>query len=609
MKKEAIAVLIFIFSAALPLDAYSAVLINEVLSNGLDDPDSEWVEIYNNDNLNANLTNWRISETSSSNFTFSAVVPANGFIILAGDLETFVLAYPGVRLSEITILNITISNFNLADTGGEIRLYDSSGSLADAIAYAQPSGKTYENVSVGRYPDGSQSFLNLSTLTPGAKNDAHAPKLNKWLNPPSNNTKISALVNVSVNITDDTGDVSSAIVNFNGTNFSMAKSGDVWHFLWGTRLNIQKTYNISIFFNDSYGKSGSDTLFNITVSSTGNHSRNNTAPVITSTPETSAKKGEMYRYDADAFDADNDTLLFSLATNASGMAINSSTGVITFMPASEGFFSVKISVTDFIDTANQSYNLSVEDASVLRISDIKIRIDGGKANNLSNGSEISKDAKIGSDVTFKVTLVNDFPKKDGVKIEDIGVKAVIKGIVNGSDLKAESRKFDLKPQNDKTAVLRLDIPFNASEGTFNVLIEAEGRDKNGTNHSSAITLKLDVKNRKHSLSLTKFELNPNSAGCGRLVKIRYEITNTGQHGEANVFLRIRSKELGLSFIQDEINIRKKDGKNKFSGSAIFKVNKKIDEGSYPITAKVFSIDKKLQDAEKAYLEVKGCVRK
>src|SRR3989338_6160213 len=257
-----------ILASSLSLNANSKVFINEILANGINDPDSEWVELFNNESFEASLTNWSISETSSSNFTFNATMPANSFIILTTSYSTFIAYYPNAALSGIPIINITISSFNLVDSGGEVRLYNSSGSLVDLIEYAQASGKKFENVSIGRYPDGSSAIFNLTTLTPGIKNDNQSPSIKQWIVPSGNNTKVSGIVNVTINITDDTTQVNSAIISFNGTDYSMlksSKSSDLWYFLWNTSLNLKGYYNISIFFNDSYGKSNSEALLNVTI--------------------------------------------------------------------------------------------------------------------------------------------------------------------------------------------------------------------------------------------------------------------------------------------------------------------------------------------------------
>lgn len=783
LKKEVFIAFCTILTIIMSPVSYSAVLINEILANGVSDPDSEWVELFNNEGYAVNLTNWKISETSSSNFTFNATMPANSFVVLAGDFSTFNSTYPNVNLSGIKIVNITISSFNLADSGGEVKLYNSSGSLADSIAYVQASGKAFENVSVGRYPDGSSSIYNLSTLTPGAKNDNQAPHVNKWLNPSRNNTRVSALVNITANITDDTTQVNSAIISLNNTNFSMAKNNGLWAFLWNTSLNMQKSYNITLFFNDSYGKSGSDALFNITVNNSpviisfspsgltqalaensaldfsvnasdpddaalnyswlidgtlnstkpvnfsykpglsdngthtinatikdassnqvsmkwaltvtnlnrapvldsipnrtaskntnlsfnvtaadldndilafsSNHSSiaisrinnsaaamswklsnkdlgnntinltvsdgflmdsktitvavnftNNIAPSIISSPKTTATINEKYVYDADAIDADNDTLAFSLKTNASGMSIDASSGLIAFTPSSIGFFFVNASATDFIWTANQSFNLTVKEGSKLKISDIDVKVDGKKSSNVGNNTRISREAKPESAVEFKVKVKNDFSESDGIELKDIKVKITIEGIDNDDDLEEESKEFDLNAQDDKTATLKFNLPLNVGEGAFDALIEAEGEDENGTSHSQHFEAELEVEKEKHDLRLLDFSLRPLKVSCNRAVDANYGIMNVGQEDEENAVLEIKGNGIGLNFI-DNFSVESGTDDNTFSKSIRLKLSDDIESGIYTITANAYSDDGKLRDAKAAELRVEDCIK-
>lgn len=784
MKNGLVIVFIAVSAIILLPNAYSAVLINEILANGVDDPDSEWIELFNNESFGVNLTNWNISETSSGNLTLNTGISAKSFIILAGDFSAFNKTYPNVNLSGIKIINITISNFNLADTSGEARLYNSSGELADTLSYAQASGKAFENVSIGRHPDGSSAIFNLSTLTPGAKNDNQAPKVNKWINPPRNNTNIGALINISVNITDDAAQVNSTIVNFNGTNFSMAKNGDIWLFAWNTSLNVQKAYNITIFFNDSYGKSGSDTLFNITVnnspriisfsppnltqtiaenstlnfnanasdpddallnyswfidniinstkpenfsytpgfSDNGTHtinatikdafsnqvsvkwdfkvtnlnrapilediqnktipkninlsfnitandqdndsltfsanhsgfavsklnnslavvswrptnrdlgsniinftvsdgfladskiiiiavnSTNNTAPNITSLPKTTATINEKYTYDADAIDLDNDTLTFSLGTNASGMSIDGSTGLIIFTPSSFGFFTVNLSATDFIEATSQIYNLTVAEGSRLKITDVDAKVDGKKSSNIGNGEKIGKEAKPGSVLEFKITVKNDFLESENIDIEGIKVKAAIEDIGEGDDLEEESSEFDLNAQNDRTVTLKFELPLDVDEGIFDVAIDAEGEAENGSFYEQHFQVELEVEKEKHDLRLLKAELAPTLINCNRILELNYKIINIGQEDEENAALQVSSDSLGLNLIEKGISIDEGTEDNLFSKSMKIKINDNIESGGYQITANIYSDDNKLMDTKTFDIRVQDCIK-
>src|SRR5205807_8426300 len=90
----------------------------------------------------------------------------------------------------------------------------------------------------------------------------------------------------------------------------------------------------------------------------GNH-----APVIASTPVTSATVGQPYSYDVDATDPDvGDTLTFSLTTAPAGMTIDPTTGLIQWTPtaAQSGDHAVVVRVQDAAGLlATQSFTLTV----------------------------------------------------------------------------------------------------------------------------------------------------------------------------------------------------------------------------------------------------------
>lgn len=93
----------------------------------------------------------------------------------------------------------------------------------------------------------------------------------------------------------------------------------------------------------------------------------NNAPVITSTPVTSATKNQAYTYDVNATDSDGDTLIYSLTTTPSGMSINSSTGLITWTPTATGDYYVTVRVSDGALFDTQSFTITVADSGTYPI--------------------------------------------------------------------------------------------------------------------------------------------------------------------------------------------------------------------------------------------------
>ena len=330
------------------------VLINEFLANGIDDPKTEWIEIYNNASSSVDISNWNISDIASNakNFTIiDTIIPSKGFVILANNFTVFNSTFPGVNESGIKIIEYgpSTSSPSLSNTGDTLFLYNSSGGLVDTITYAQAS--TQENISVGRIPDGSSNILNLTTLTPGDKNDNAAPMLNKWLNPAANNSFIKGLVNVTVNITDAAHSVNVSLINLNNTNYTMNRNENLFYYLWNTSLNAEKQYNITIFFNDTLGFSNTDTLFYITVDNTKPKLH---TPAVTANSRNFVSRNSVFNATVNATDANLLNVTCALSgTTAGNFSVNGDIHKCSLTaPSAENDFEITFAAIDRANNTN-----------------------------------------------------------------------------------------------------------------------------------------------------------------------------------------------------------------------------------------------------------------
>ena len=89
----------------------------------------------------------------------------------------------------------------------------------------------------------------------------------------------------------------------------------------------------------------------------------NHAPVITSTPITTATVGELYIYDVEADDSDDDNLICSLTTCPRYMTIDCETGVINWIPTSvkNKSHDVTVKVSDGEKYDTQSFSITVSE--------------------------------------------------------------------------------------------------------------------------------------------------------------------------------------------------------------------------------------------------------
>jgi VCBS repeat-containing protein len=128
-----------------------------------------------------------------------------------------------------------------------------------------------------------------------------------------------------------------------------------------TNDDAGKTIDVTVRVMDKAGATA-DQPFQIVVGNV------NDAPVITSTPVTTATEDEAYSYQVTATDADptNDTITFALSAKPDGMTIDAQTGLIAWTPtnAQVGVNAVTVQASDGNGgTGEQSYNIDVAAAA------------------------------------------------------------------------------------------------------------------------------------------------------------------------------------------------------------------------------------------------------
>ena len=112
----------------------------------------------------------------------------------------------------------------------------------------------------------------------------------------------------------------------------------------------------------------------------------------------------------------------------------------------------------------------------LEITNLDVKIDSKTDSNILNGETINKEANPGSAVTLKLKVKNNSTAMD---IDNIEIKATLKGIDDDEDIEEEGKGFDLKKSGSKSESIKLDIPYRVDEGTYDLEIYIEGEDEDG----------------------------------------------------------------------------------------------------------------------------------
>ena len=223
----------------------------------------------------------------------------------------------------------------------------------------------------------------------------------------------------------------------------------------------------------------------------------------------------------------------------------------------------------------------------LLILEVDVEVDDRSSNNLNDGDRIRREAKPESDVEFKIKIKNNFTRAEGLEIQDIEVTVTIEGIDDDEDLDDDARDFDLNDGDDKRVKISFKLPLEIDEGTYDVVIEVEGEDENGTIHRVTATLDLEVDKERHEVRFLKKSLNPTELSCQRSTQLSIGVINTGQEEEEQTVLELINEELGVNFreifdLSDDPFAKD----SKFSKLYTIRVPEDQLVGVYPILAQV-----------------------
>lgn len=220
------------------------------------------------------------------------------------------------------------------------------------------------------------------------------------------------------------------------------------------------------------------------------------------------------------------------------------------------------------------------DENKLEIIKITAYVDGDKDTG-------TVDIKPGSTLEIKVKLENLFDEDIGdLDIEDIVVTVTIDEIDDGDELEEESDEFDLNAEEKDTVTIEFEIPWEVDDDSFDVLIDVEGEDENGTMHYATDELTVRVKKESHELLIRRAVLSNTNLKCSRTTQLSFSVMNLGKDNE-DVTLTIFNDELELNK-QDsfELDDDPFDSDSKYSSTYPLVLDKEQEAGIYPITVRV-----------------------
>lgn len=268
--------------------------------------------------------------------------------------------------------------------------------------------------------------------------------------------------------------------------------------------------------------------------------------------------------------------------------------------------SLLISLIILIFIANAAY---ASDPHKLIITAIDAKVGSRTVHTITSGNTINEDARPGDNVEIRVDVKNNFTSAENLRIRDISVKGTIESIDNGNDLEQDSSNFNLGTGSSKRVTLRYQVPLQVDEDTFNIDINAEGEDQNGTTQTVDAVVKLNVNKRSHDIRFVRDALSPAEITCKRAnIRLDLSFINLGNDDENTVNIQIYNPDLGLDIKDSVSNLlaQANDPASRFSKIYSFKVANDVPAGAYPIAVRLSYNNDNQKKEDTVYLTVSDC---
>lgn len=228
---------------------------------------------------------------------------------------------------------------------------------------------------------------------------------------------------------------------------------------------------------------------------------------------------------------------------------------------------------------------------------------------VANNSKINADVLPGSNITFTVRVANTFQGEEP-DLRDAFVTITLEEMDDGADLDEQSADFDLEPGNDYRTDVKFAVPLDVDESTYNVVVEAEGEDKNETLYKTQVNLKLEVKKQSHDIRIKNVMLAPGVVDCDRKARLAAEIINAGSNAESQIALEFKSAVLGVNSYDRDIFLDSSEEasaeEKTYSKILNIEVPPFFKSGTYPISVNLYWKNFVLFDQKNVDLAVRDC---
>ncbi|MBR9683004.1 hypothetical protein GOV03_00500 [Candidatus Woesearchaeota archaeon] len=229
--------------------------------------------------------------------------------------------------------------------------------------------------------------------------------------------------------------------------------------------------------------------------------------------------------------------------------------------------------------------------SMMEITELDVCIDGDCEEVDESGDETDK-VSPGSEVEFEVEIENLFDENyDDCDLENIEITLNFVDEGDEDDFEDEidlDDEFDLDGEENTVVTLSFDVPVDAEEESYELVLKLEAEDENGATHTEEWIVFLDVDRERDDIRIDRADLTMNTVSSGDETSIVIKLRNYGSRDQDDVVLTVFNEALGLNFQQMNIELDENPDRddNVFTKTIPLAISEDVLAGTFNIDVRV-----------------------
>jgi hypothetical protein len=251
-----------------------------------------------------------------------------------------------------------------------------------------------------------------------------------------------------------------------------------------------------------------------------------------------------------------------------------------------------------VGTTEHPINIKTNVKSMLDIKDLDVVIDGS-SEDVDDGEETERIAP-GMEVELELNYENlfdgDYRHGD---LDNVELTVELANLEDDAEdfFGDEDDELDLTEdcddidadENDGEITVSFDIPTEAEEESYDLLIRLEAEDENGATHTVEWIITLDVDREKDDVRIDKADLTMDTVFSGGETTLVIKLRNYGSNDQDDVVLSVFNEALGLNVQEMNIELDKDpdDKDNDFTKRIPIALSEGVLAGTFTIEVRVY----------------------